>query len=206
MQSWTDRDDIVGMGYQKFAVDPLMPLTLETELRLAQLRCDLSHVEGHTVLDIGTYAGLASLVCIEKQARHVCATDVDDTFFIPIGNWIEQTNAPMSLLKADFNELEVELYDDVLFLEVYHWLNIQGLTAESVARKLNTLARLSILIETPYDTTDPSVLRFGEKAMESYQPSILIDTLSNLGWRVEFLGLCNYFPKEYKRARFLCKK
>ena len=207
MNSWTYMSEGGGMSYQRYSVDPLLALNKETGDRITQLRSDLDLVRGCTVLDVGTYAGLAAMVCLEAGAKSVCGADVDDSFFLPISNWSRERGKPITLINLGFGELNSDHKADVvLLLEVYHWLSHQGLSAIEVANKLNILARSHIVIETPYDGTDPSVQRVETHAVERYQPSELLDTLVRLGWKVEFRGLCSYFPKEYKRARFICSR
>jgi hypothetical protein len=203
MFSWTNKRDDGGMGYQSFSVDPLKALNDVSGKRLAQLRSDLSFVNGLRVLDIGIYAGLASITCLELGAKSVMGTDVDDTFFTPIATWATSSNKPLSLEKVDFLNLTGKhISDVVLLLEVYHWLSHQGVNYCEVAKKLNSLAVRHIYIETPWDNTDPSVSKYAETS-KYYFPAKLLDELVSYGWYTQFMGLCDYFPKEYHRARFL---
>ncbi len=201
--NWTDSDGR-GMGYQCFSVNPLLATNRETQLRIDQLREDLLCVAGRSVLDIGCYAGLASIVSLEMGATNVLATDVSDKYFVPFQKWIKTTGVPCSLEEIDFNSLDTRhARDVVLFFEVYHWLAHQGISAGRVAEKLNMLAKCCIVIESPFDRSDPSIVRsLGDKS-DIYRLDLVLNGLKGMGWGVEFYGLTKYFPGEYNRARFL---
>lgn len=206
MISWVNNISDSGMGYQRFSVDPLVALNAETKKRLNQLLADLLFVKGRTVLDIGVHAGLASIACIELGAKSVIGTDVDDTYFQPIAAWASGSPHSLSLEKVDFLNLTTKHTSDVLLiLEVYHWLSHQGINSNEVATRLNMLAKQYIYIETPWDLTDPSVSRYRETS-QHYYPAKLLNKLIEYGWSVEFIGLCDYFPIEYHRARFLLRR
>jgi SAM-dependent methyltransferase len=204
--NWTNSDGL-GMGYQRFSVDPLTPQNRETELRIAQLKEDLACVARRSVLDIGCFAGLASIISLELGAANVLATDVDDRFFAPLRTWLTLKGLPGAVQQVDFKSLgEEHRRDVVLFFEVYHWLAHQGLKASQVAEKLNFLARNCIVIESPFDRSDPSIVRSLGDRSDIYRLDLLLDSLIEMGWAIEFLGLTNYFPGEYNRARFLATR
>lgn len=206
METWSNTGAL-GMGYECFAVDPLAPLNDETRSRLEQLRSDLKPVSGLTVLDIGCHAGLASVVSLEMGAKSVLATDVSDEFLNSIAAWSGRKDLPLSVEQASFAELdESHRRDVVLLLEVYHWLAKQGWSAEAVAEKLDLLASQYVVIESPWDATDPSAARRGSEVSADYSLYRLLDSLCGLGFEVAFMGLTTYFPPEYNRARFLCRR
>lgn len=204
MHSWTEKHE--GMGYQNFSVAPFVGLNDETRTRIIQLKEDLIVVNGLSVLDIGIFAGLSAICCFELGAKSVFGADVDIRYFNEMSNWANDNKKQLSLVQSDFSQLDEGVSSDVvLLLEVYHWLSHQGLEACTVAHKLNLLAKKYIYIETPWDITDPSVKRYSETA-SNYNPSRLLECLIKLGWSVNYLGLCSYFPVEYHRARFMATR
>lgn len=206
MKSWTSNFS-GGMSYQQFSVDPLLPLTEEAELRVSQLMTDLTCVNGKTVLDIGCFAGLASILSLELGATKVTSADVDPTYLADIQRWATESNRSLSTINLDFNSLNTNhVADVVIFMEVYHWLAHQGLPDEIVANKLNELARTNIYIETPYDAWDPSIQRSMEGKLHLYRIDTVMNKLLSFGWKIEFLGMANYFPADYRRARFMATK
>lgn len=204
--SWTDGIEGV-LPYQRFSVEPLTPLSVETERRIAQLMDDLRFVSGLTVLDIGCASGLASIIALSLGAKVVKAVDVDARYLSSIQGWANQTRRPLESRQADFLSLgEPDRSEVVLLLEVYHWLAHQGLSPQVVAGKLCELASRYILLESPFDSQDPSILRAMAGRTNEYRLDILLDSLVKSGWTVRFLGITDYFPSEYNRARFLVEK
>lgn len=206
MKSWTNNFSD-GMGYQQFSVDPLIPLSPEADLRIAQLKNDLVCVRGNSVLDIGCFAGLASVLSLELGATKVISVDVDPTYLNDLQSWAAESNRPLSTINADFNSLTKEhAADVVIFMEVYHWLVHQGVPDDVIAIKLNVLASKNIYIESPYDAWDPSIQRAMQGKLHLYRIDYVMNKLLEFGWRIEFMGMANYFPVDYRRARFMATK
>jgi SAM-dependent methyltransferase len=206
MKNWTNNFNS-GMSYQQFSVDPLKPLTPESESRIVQLKNDLICVNGRSVLDIGCFAGLASVLSLELGASSVISVDVDPTYLDNIQSWASEANRPLVTSNSDFISLNnAHKADVVIFMEVYHWLAHQGLSENFIANKLNELAQTHIYIETPFDAWDPSIQRSMECRLHLYRIDLVLNMLINFGWRIEFLGMANYFPADYRRARFIASK
>ena len=206
MKNWTGKLN-TGMSYQKFSVDPLVPLTPEADLRLVQLKNDLTCVRGKSVLDIGCFAGLASILTLELGATKVVSVDVDPTYLNDIQRWAKDSNRPLVAINSDFNSLTNDhTADVVIFMEIYHWLAHQGVADDAIAAKLNNLGRTNIYIESPYDAWDPSIQRSMEGKLHLYRIDAVMSKLLKLGWKIEFLGMANYFPPEYRRARFMATR
>jgi SAM-dependent methyltransferase len=206
MKNWTGNLNF-GMSYQQFSVDPLVALTPEADLRLVQLKNDLACVSGRSVLDIGCFAGLASILSLELGAKKVLSADVDPTYLNDIQRWAKESNRPLVAINLDFNSLTNDhAADVVIFMEVYHWLAHQGVADDAIAAKLNSLGREYIYIESPYDAWDPSIQRSMEGKLHLYRIDAVMSKLLKLGWKIEFLGMANYFPVEYRRARFMATR
>jgi SAM-dependent methyltransferase len=206
MITWS-KTDSAGMGYECFSVDPLSPLNEQTRRRIDQLNSDLRVVEGKTVLDIGCHAGLASVMSLNFGARSVLATDISPDFLEQLGAWATANRLPLSVENVAFSDLGPSHSSDVvLLLEVYHWLAKQGWSVDDVAAKLDSVTRESILIESPWDETDPSVATPGDHRSKKYRLHELLARLQYLGFDIEFLGMTNYFPPEFNRVRFMCTR
>ncbi|MFZ9675609.1 MAG: phosphotransferase [Ilumatobacteraceae bacterium] len=206
MITWS-KTDSAGMGYECFSVDPLSPLNDQTRRRIDQLNSDLRFVEGKTVLDIGCHAGLASVMSLNFGARSVLATDISSDFLDQLGAWATTNRLPLSVENVAFSDLGPSHSSDVvLLLEVYHWLAKQGWSVEDVAAKLDSITRESILIESPWDETDPSVATPGDHNSKKYRLYELLARLQYLGFDIEFLGMTNYFPPQFNRVRIMCTR
>lgn len=205
-KSWT-LNNIEGMDYQNFEVSPLKAISIPTQKRMDQLFEDLNCVKSKSVLDIGCFAGLASLVALKCGASKVISTDVNAKYLNYINAYAVENGLPLRTEEVDFNGLTKDHCSDVvLLLEVYHWLAHQGLKPDFVATKLNMLANQYIIIESPFDRTDPSVLRSLGENSNFYRLDLLLNSLIDMGWSVNFSGLTSYFPSEYNRARFIARK
>ena len=206
MITWS-KTDSAGMGYECFSVDPLSPLNEQTRRRIDQLNSDLRVVEGKSVLDIGCHAGLASVMSLNFGARSVLATDISPDFLEQLGAWATTNRLPLSVENVAFSDLGPSHSSDVvLLLEVYHWLAKQGWSVDDVAAKLDSITRETLLIESPWDETDPSVATPGDHRSKKYRLHELLACLQYLGFDIEFLGMTNYFPPEFNRVRFMCTR
>lgn len=206
VNSWSDTEE-PGMGYERFSVDPLRALNEETRLRIVQLESDLKPVIGKSVLDIGCHAGLGSVMSLQLGAASVYATDVSPKFLKPLKDWGQLHALPLEVESIGFANLGSQHRREVVvFFEVYHWLADQGWSAMAVAERLNEVTESVILIESPWDSSDPSIARSKSEYSAKYELYELLKYLVWWNFEVTFVGMCSYFGNGYSRARFICKR
>ena len=192
-------------AYQRFDPLTLTPLSTETALRIEDLNRVLPLVGGRTVLDIGCNGGLVSALALRAGATSVLATDIDDNFVRESQTVLAQEPIRASVRRLSFEEHgPAERRDVVFFLEVYHWLIQQGLTPEHVADRLDQLAGEVLIVETPWDRSDPSVAASMREV--DYELPPLLTALTLRGFDIELVGFASYFPADYRRGIFVAQR
>jgi len=192
-------------AYQLFDPNTLRPLSSETALRIADLEPIMGLVAGRTVLDIGCNGGLVSAMSVRAGARRVLATDVDQTFVDATRSILVACPDSTEVRHLAFDQLgERERSDVTFFLEVYHWLVQQGMSPEAVVDILDSVTAETLVLEAPWDHSDPSVT--ASLTNVHYELPPLLKGLLERGFRVELRGFASYFPVEYRRGLFVCTR
>ena len=191
--------------YQHFDPVSLAPQSVPTQRRIGDLAPLVALASGRSVLDIGCNAGLVSALALRAGARSVLSTDVDPNFVAATSSLTKHHAGQWEVRKLAFEaHSATERADVVYFLEVYHWLLHQGMSPEAVAEKLDLLTGQVLVLEAPWDATDPSVAASLKHVHYSLPP--LLQALQSAGFRIELVGFASYFAAEYQRAMFRCER
>lgn len=188
-------------AYQRFDRLTLAALNEETIIRVAELEPLLWRVSGRTVLDLGCNGGLSSLLAARSGALRVDAVDVDAELIARLQVTATELGLPVNAEVVPFWEIKPSRKADVvLAFEIVHWLVDQGAELKSIANRLYELTGQILLIETPWDSSEPSIAAVGHIDEKKYSARDLIEALLTTGFEVRVLHFSQYFRGDSKRV------
>jgi tetratricopeptide (TPR) repeat protein/SAM-dependent methyltransferase len=190
-----DNRGVKGCTYCQYDASTLKPLNEQTSSRIKESGLLEFDFIGKSVLDIGCNLGLFSLIAAQRGARKVTGIDVTEEF-ITASNEALQTfwnnldeeqhgNIDVSFQRANFSDLDPARFrsDVVLCYEVIHWLTAQGIPLSESIRKLKAITAQDLLLETPWDVGEPSIIQGTKLTKEQYDAeTIFRELLKNFGY------------------------
>lgn len=188
-------------AYQRYDRDTLDPENEETEIRVAELAHVLDAVRGRRVLDLGCNGGLSSLLAARAGAASVDGIDVDTELVRRLNETAERMDLPVHAEAIPFWDCPIDRRADVVFaFEIVHWLVDQGSELPAIARRLRALTGQVMFIETPWDTSEPSIAAAGSMDENRYSARDLIECLLAEGFNVRIMHFSRYFLGASKRV------
>lgn len=194
-------------AYEEYDPRNLTPLNKSTCVRLSELNWSAEQFQDKTVLDIGCNSGILSLYANKLGAKSVKAVDVQEPLIEFFSSVVSLHELPIQIEKIGFNELEpiTHAADVVLFMEVLHWIVDQNGTVPDAIYKLATLTGETLFLETPWDTSEPSIAKRGVIEPEQYNIELIIRELQKYFEDVQLVRFMTYFGKMENSKRILIK-
>jgi len=172
-----------------------------------ELNWSSEEFQDKSVLDIGCNSGILSLYAHKLGANSVKAVDVQGPFVDFFSTVVLEHNLPIKVEKVGFNELNPASHtaDVVLFMEVLHWIVDQNGTVNDAVFKLATLTGETLFLETPWDTSEPSIAKKGTIKPEQYNIELIIKELQKYFENVQLIRFMSYFGEMENSKRVLIK-
>jgi 2-polyprenyl-3-methyl-5-hydroxy-6-metoxy-1,4-benzoquinol methylase len=194
--------------YQEFDLETLAPLNEETSIRKMELSNFLDEVRGKRVLDIGANAGYASILAAVNGASEVISIDVKQSYLDNIDAVANKHNLRITTRLRNFKDLDPssERSDIVFCFEVVHWLFHQGHNEQEIFQKLADMTKETLFLETPWDVSEPSIVKKMNETMSQYDFRHIVEGLLKFGFAVEVLYFSEYFGGTSKRVMIRAQK
>jgi trans-aconitate methyltransferase len=181
-------------SYQEFDVQTLEPLNRQTALRIEDLAPVWESVRGRTVLDVGCNVGLATMLSCRAGATSVLSVDVDPPALSRVRWLATRHGLPVTTKLARLNQLTpaTDGAQVVLALEVLHWIVQQGTPLAEAVAQLAALASETLIVETPWSITEPSIASQTHLTADDYSMDALLEALLESFASVEVVRFCRY--------------
>lgn len=191
--------------YQHFDPLTLRPLNDASTRRVLEVAFRPEEFRGRTVLDIGCHTGFLSFLAAQNGALRVTSYDVTPAYVEELNAVAQRNGLPVSGAVKPFASLDprADSADVVLFFEVIHWLVSQGHTIRDVIAKVAALTREQLLMEFPWDVTEPSIQAQTKLTREQYDASLIFKELGRYFERVSIRRFMSYFGTDGRSVRAL---